>query len=217
MSYILDALKRADQERKQGNIPDLESSSPAIVEQQQSGRNSLLILSIVIVAMTLIWFKPWQTTQSMAPIAMTPQTTTMPSPVRSRPAITQPVQPATETGLQQITPPRHEQSATIADSALQPLSEPTPVTRGGVTTNSAVQGIMALPSHIRDALPNIQISGHIYDEVPATRMVIINGHVKREGRHISDNITLESITENGIILNFSGTPFFMNVFDSWPI
>ena len=49
MSYILDALKRSDRERREGNIPDLDSVHVAPVAQAQSRfSNSALVLMVVL-------------------------------------------------------------------------------------------------------------------------------------------------------------------------
>jgi len=54
-----------------------------------------------------------------------------------------------------------------------------------------------LPVHIQQALPPIRIEGHIYDANPSARMVIINGHVRREGQQLEGGLRLEGITETG--------------------
>lgn len=63
MSYILDALKKSDQERKRGTIPDLNTLTPP--PPQKSGNHSfwscLLAIALFLNAGLLLWWiRPWQ-------------------------------------------------------------------------------------------------------------------------------------------------------------
>jgi len=70
-----------------------------------------------------------------------------------------------------------------------------------------------LPLEKQHALPEIVIAGHIYDESPSARMVVINGKVRREKQRFGDGLILEEITAKGITLSHHGTIFRMGVFD----
>jgi len=70
-----------------------------------------------------------------------------------------------------------------------------------------------LPLEKQHALPEIVIAGHIYDQSPSARMVVINGKVRRENQRFGDGLILEEITTKGITLSHHGTIFRMGVFD----
>ena len=63
MSYILDALRRSDQDRKKGDVPDLQSQPDVLVRQPSipfgaSRKNVLVWLLPVLVALLLFWIWP---------------------------------------------------------------------------------------------------------------------------------------------------------------
>lgn len=217
MSYILDALKKADRERKQGEIPDLKSISPVVVEGMERRGNLIWpVMAIALVAVSLSWFKPWEgkspdrmggiSVQQPAPLVATPaakavaseRSETAPRPVAA-------VQRAE--AVKEISEPQSDVQTTQA-AATQPDAS--------TTASNAIPGIMELPASIRNSLPAIKISGHIYDENPSSRMVIINDKVMHEGKYLVGDLMIEEITDNGIVLNQSGTLFSMTTFDSWP-
>ncbi len=69
-----------------------------------------------------------------------------------------------------------------------------------------------LPPSVRQDLPKITISGHIYSNKPGSRIVNINGQILREGEVISKDLKLEEITSAGIILSYKGYRFRMRLF-----
>ena len=63
MSYILDALRRSDQDRKKGDVPDLQSQPDAFVRPSSASfksdrKNILLWLLLIVVALQLLWILP---------------------------------------------------------------------------------------------------------------------------------------------------------------
>ncbi|MDX8411718.1 MAG: general secretion pathway protein GspB [Mariprofundaceae bacterium] len=79
----------------------------------------------------------------------------------------------------------------------------------------AIPNVHALPPSTQRQLPAIAIAAQIYDNDPASRMALINGRSVREGEVIAPGLILESIGENGIVLNFQGQRFQMDVFQNW--
>jgi general secretion pathway protein B len=217
MSYILDALKKADQERMQGEVPDLKSNSPATV-QPASNRSIFWLLPLIAIVIALVWFKPWQS-KEIAPAQPAPVTAVLET--KPLPAVSPKLTPPQPAPVQQLVEPAAASIPveTIIEPVSQAISAPEPEVTpqpGSTSVDINLPSIMELPAYIRNTLPMIKISGHIYDEAPASRMVIINDSVRREGRYISDSVMLETITEKGIILNADDTRFFMSTFDSWP-
>ena len=69
-----------------------------------------------------------------------------------------------------------------------------------------------IPRSIRAELPELSISFHVYAQKPKSRLVSINGRVLREGQSVAEGLTVEEITSEGVILNFNGELFKMEVF-----
>jgi general secretion pathway protein B len=64
MSYILDALKKSEEERKRGTVPDLLAVQDALGQKQKRRHvwPYLLLAALVLNAGTLLWWlAPWQT------------------------------------------------------------------------------------------------------------------------------------------------------------
>lgn len=66
-----------------------------------------------------------------------------------------------------------------------------------------------LPENIRQALPKLAISGSIYSETAAHRMLIINGQVFHEGEKPAPGLELEQIKPKTAIFNFKGQRYSM--------
>ncbi|MBT4160804.1 MAG: GspB domain-containing protein [Gammaproteobacteria bacterium] len=65
--------------------------------------------------------------------------------------------------------------------------------------------------------PGIVITTHIYAVENELRMVKINGISRKEGDIIGDNHRLLAITERGLILEYAGETYTLNVVDDWQI
>ncbi len=79
--------------------------------------------------------------------------------------------------------------------------------------NADIRSLSELPVSVQQSLPAINIEGHIYDDRPARRMVIVNGNIRREKQPIGNGLRLEEITPDGVILSYQGNVFHMGVFE----
>ena len=61
-----------------------------------------------------------------------------------------------------------------------------------------------LPDTVRRELPALAISGSVYSPDPASRFVIVNGEVAREGSRLGADLTLERIGTHELVLRFKG-------------
>ncbi|OIO71182.1 MAG: hypothetical protein COW19_04945 [Zetaproteobacteria bacterium CG12_big_fil_rev_8_21_14_0_65_55_1124] len=112
------------------------------------------------------------------------------------------IQPAGLQGNQQPAPstPQAEAPAALALPDFAPQKKAPPPLKN------------KLPLNVQQAIPSIEISGHIFDERPAARMVFINGHIQREGDTISPGLRLVAITPSGVEMSFRDTPFRIDLF-----
>jgi hypothetical protein len=93
--------------------------------------------------------------------------------------------------------------------AAQPADFPAPVTTGKTVD------VNDLPDHVIRRLPEVQITAHIYASDPDLRMVNINGVSRSEGDLLSDSLQLVEITEVGVVMNFEGYAYVMNIIEDW--
>ena len=226
MSYILDALKRAEAERDRGAVPGLHTP-PVFVGASGAPRSrSRLMLTILGggLLVALVWaLWRWQnplpalptiavttTSPTMVPAAPvilsapTPTPALTPTPrttvAASVPAAPRPASPTQLAGANMAKPARSEKVSLMP----KPLTPP-----AAVTTGTPVMNISQLPPDISQTLPKLTISGSTYSDNPAYRMVILNGQVFHEGEKPGPDLVLEQITAKAVVFNFKGYRYAM--------
>ena len=231
MSYILDALKRADAERERGHVPGLHTRTTPELDTPAAGAGSiaqrgwLIALGLLIAGGAMLWW--WLGAVPPAePVmpAQVPAVQTPAAPVEPLQSLapTQPAEPsdnaASETAppvLPILAPPLPRAPAKAAAStkpataAQQPLGEPAATTAPQAATNApaieiAVPTFAELSPEARARLPAVNVSGSTYSKNPALRMLIVNGKVVQEGGDIAAGLTLESIAPRSAVLNHQG-------------
>lgn len=196
MSYILDALRRADSERERGTVPSLHAN-PVPADRAHEAfdgprvpRWAWLLLAVGLLAIG----------------AQVPKWL---SPPESDRAPTVPVQlpkQRTEPTVVQLQPPEASllEQAAAAASAMASRHRTVQVPP---TEHQGVPGLNELPEEIRRALPKLVTGGAMYSESPSNRMLILNGQVFREGDIVADKLVLERIKLNQAVLSFKGQRF----------
>ncbi len=145
MSYILEALKKSDQERKQGEIPTLESDHADLtsVHDQRAARRKkrLVLLSSACIAVIAVGLWQWRS-QSDIPRSTGDTVPDQRTAVVTEPALQPPVQAAGRNGTDRVSEPAQEPSQVTAPaqkSVAQPLDQvqketaTAPVTIGDLT------------------------------------------------------------------------------------
>jgi len=233
MSYILDALKKSDRERRQGKPPGLNSihdplsASPKNSSASQRIKYILtatgLILLISIPAMT--WFSTKDFTDSATPVvieetrAITTTTTTEPEKnTVSTPTIAS--TPATTESLRdnnRISPPppspitTRSKKLTLLPDQTKPAQEKKTAVSLPDQKPPEIPDIKSLPLSIQTAIPDLNFAGHTYSDNPDKRMIIINDSILREGDKLNNTIRLVEITWTGVILDYNGEQFSVNI------
>ena len=68
-----------------------------------------------------------------------------------------------------------------------------------------------LPAEVQKSLPALHISFHSYSITPSARLVSISGKILRQGQEFDENLKLERITTKGVVLDFKGKRFRLDV------
>lgn len=285
MSYILDALKKSEEERKRGNLPDLSSQNLKIPKQRATNIWPAVGMGMLAINMAVIgWLflrepkndatensvnheveqKPvvaapvppvTQPLQQSQPIQVPQMAQTMPQQVIVVPAgavapgqvvtIPQTVSAQTMAGqpivvyaapqqaqiAQQQLQPQHQTGSQVlmpgdpapmqVTSAAQPQSVFIAPGQGDISSpnsdidEKAVPDINQLPDTIKRGLPELSFSSHMYSSDPTFRKVIINGKQLRENQPLNVDIMLKRITDDGVVLDYQGTLFKVNVVEQW--
>jgi general secretion pathway protein B len=199
MSYILDALQRADAERERGGVPGLHARQVTSPPQSSAAAAKTRLWLALAAAVglgalaTSLWLgrsgKVMVALQPAPAVAASPEPVAAPmaSQSRSAAAIAIPLPLAAE----KITPvPQAKASASVRDEP--PLALP---------------WLAELPQETRSQVPPLAITGVVYSDNPAQRLLLINGQVLPPGSAVTPEVTLEDIREHHSVLSFHGTRF----------
>ncbi len=208
MSYILDALKKSDQERRQGNSPNLYSVHSSLSAGKDSQpffrRHALWLifggLSLLFLSSAILFFF-YRQDAAKTNLA---QTTAIPplSSQRMMPQMTPLPQPS-----EQVVLGKEEiiiEPQPIATEDIIPESSAIVETE---TSQSPLPLLKDLPSKLQGEIPILQFAGHTYSTVPSQRMIIINGKILRQGDPIAPQTHLTEITWEGVIVEYNGIRF----------
>jgi general secretion pathway protein B len=213
MSYILEALRKADAQRERTRVPGLHAhpfAAEAPVPAQRWGGSVMAALAAVgvVAAIAITWRLATPGAAPAVPdpgrVATTPpavQEPPPPAPVAAAPA---PPEPATAI-VPAAPPPLPPQPAREARA---PAAAQAPIT---VPAASAVPAAAA-PPVIANApppgLPQLAVSGGVYSQNPAQRMLIVNGQVFNEGSEVAGGVRLLEVrADKKAVLNFNGQRF----------
>jgi general secretion pathway protein B len=227
MSYILDALKKSEQERRRGKAPDfLDDHGQAPQRPRRRFWGYMFFLGLVIVAGGLGWWfghdepatdkLPFQSSGARPAPSLPPQTAVLPSAPAPKPAAEMSAakpEPASRNDIRAtaarkpVKPPSFsgkasgEQSsgtADVAQSGTVAAKKPDP---------DKIYSLNELPDTVNREIPSLSISTHIYSPNPSERLASINGNIGREGQEIIQGIILESVQPEGVILRHRGYRF----------
>ncbi len=223
MSYILDALQRAEaeRERERSVVPGLQTRSiaPAGVTDQPmlsyAMRRALaaaLALAMVLALGLWLWRTPWGGMPT--PVAAVPDApANMPAP--SAAIVPTPLKEGTRTVTTVTAPvlaskppppepalPRPPESKKVAE--VPPAKT---VAAGGAKGSIGVPLFKDMPEEFRRQVPALAISGAVYSENPAQRLLLVNGQVLSQGSPAAQDVTLEEIHPTTSEFSFKGSRF----------
>ncbi|QQD21392.1 hypothetical protein GJQ54_06230 [Oceanospirillaceae bacterium ASx5O] len=224
MSYILDALKKSEQQRASAQPVPAAVSLPVATAPAWSALPGALVVLALLLSLLLIWWWPESATE-LAPQTVT---ATPPTPVAEPKAVLNSAEVADmpETRLPEAPPPvwvTADPSVTNEPAAvpeLQPalpadsrLAESRPEESRPVEARVETRRLPPLQSLRR--IPALMINSHIYSPLPEKRSVTINNRAWREGEPLAEGIFLQEITPQGIVLDVDGWPLPVSRQQGW--
>lgn len=75
--------------------------------------------------------------------------------------------------------------------------------------------IAELSPELKQTIPIIKVSTHIYSNVEGFRKVTVNGFSVKAKTEISEGLIVEAIVEEGVIFSFKGSYFKMKALEVW--
>ena len=231
MSYILDALRRADAERGRAGVPRLHTQSVLPDAGDEAPRRQVPpfvwmgVGALGVLVAALAWSLTGREQPAPAP-ASEPAVVTAP-PVGATPAAAASPAPTPAMAAAPASPvaPLPEPVVPLrpqAPMAAKPRAAGQPSTAVQAPTDSRARAPQAqaarpapvqpprerlyalheLPESVRRAMPRLDVGGSIYSPTPASRFLIINGQIYHEGDAVTPELTLEEIRLKAAVLRF---------------
>lgn len=205
MSYILEALKKAEAERNTGGIPN-PAIAPSVLRSAALPGTSRHIpwswLALATAAGALvaaIWLRPAARPETAAVPAVPAAPAVAAVETAPAPSVTAlPEGPAD--AVHESAPVKqeaHEEKPAKTKNARKATVKKTPATEPIAT-------LAELPGAIQQQIPALKVGGYIYSANQADRSVLINGRLLREGDEVAPGLILEQMQRNGMVLSYKG-------------
>jgi general secretion pathway protein B len=208
VSYILDALRKSDQERQRGSAPALRSIHSEFAAPHRSHTHwaILALATAMLGAFTAagVWFVLDRGAQAVQ------------APVQAAAETGEPQASATETavtGDKPAAPVESSQGAVGFTPATDAASGyPAP---DGTAADLELLELWQLSEAEQKFLGGLQVSLHVYSPEPAQRTVIINGFRVREGQTLGQDLSLLEIVADGLVLRFQDKRVHLSTVTGW--
>lgn len=190
MSYILEALKKSDQQRQRGVTPTLQSAQATVGAPKRPFIIYYGLLAVILLGggVAIGWLHPWQLNQTSTGLVQQ-------SPISIQQQVTKNSTAAPDETISEIripdVSPSLDKPAKLAD---MPQSQ-------------EVHPLNELPLQIQQEIPVMTVQLHAYSLIPSERLVSINSIRLREGGLLMQGLRLEQITPDGMIFSYKGYRF----------
>lgn len=190
MSFILDALKKAESERNRQLGPVLMNARVAAPRRPLPAWGWVLAVVLVANLGVLAWLllrtpspAPEVIDAGAAREAAPPVAASTGAPANATPAAAAP----SSATVPPVMQPRAASPSLSSDAEQLPTAQ-----------ELQAQGV---------ALPELQLNLHIYDPEPVHRSILLNGQRLREGEFTPGGVRVERITEQSVVLEAAGRRF----------
>lgn len=236
MSYILDALKKSEKERRRGSIPD-----PLTIQETPPHRQKRRALWPYLIMGALILnaavFALWSgLLHTKTPVRATETISGGQEAIReSKPSSSAaaksdgsevrggkggrgadtPIETDianNEKNIRQKQTIKTETGTTPIVSPETTLVNPPAEVKSNhiaVPMPNRIYTLNELPLPVRQALPELLVSVFLYADDPASRLVRINGQMMKEGQYLNPGLKLEEIVPSGVIFSYQSYRFLI--------
>ncbi|WP_137174983.1 general secretion pathway protein GspB [Massilia sp. HP4] len=228
MSYILEALKKAQAERQLGNAPTIHAPPPvyAAPERAQGANRRTLMIglglgALLVAAAALLWLRQGgeQPVQLAAATAPAPVATPAPNPA---PVVAAPPTAAPAPVQREVAPvmakpapapvkasqPRPAAPAAPAAEPVRANPEPAPAPAPAAPAgDESLRSLQQLPEALRREIPPVTFGGYIYSPTPGESLLLVDKMLRREGEEVAPGLVLERLTPKAAVMNYRGTRY----------
>jgi general secretion pathway protein B len=240
VSYILDALKKLEKERRRGRIPGLSEQDSVVYHSQRRSVLPYVMIAVFSLSAVLLiwWFLPKQPKEAVMPAAPSglplaapsmnqdvkrPEMKASDAPLLSnaaepssvsRPPVSSPARKMLQEEAQKTTSLTNSEPK--AENEKQKNNEASrqekkPEVAAEPLPDKKLYKLSELPPSVRDSLPGFSITAFLYSDSPSGRMARINERIMREGQELEPGIRIEEIVSDGVILSYKKFRFFVSL------
>lgn len=178
MSYILDALRKSEQEREGSAVPVLGAPPRTVAGYRRLSPAVWAVAALIVAASAAAWV--------IAPYLLNDTGSVPGTPAAS--------DPLTATAGARVTTP-------VADSGTRSPSGDTVAVGDGVPLSGAETGAPEGPdSGVHPRVANLSLTVVSYSETPERRFVMLDQRIVRESESVGEGVVVKRILPDGVIL-----------------
>lgn len=202
MSFILDAIKKSEADRKKSQQADIYSLQDQDIARPSvhTHRSRWLLLCFALVILVLTGWYLW------SPLLNYMSEYDAANKDVSASVVAEDALDQKET----FTPVIETASTATADELM-----PTYSINDSLPPNHQIKELWEQPVSFQNQLPTLDFAFHVYSEVAEQRTIIINDRRLTEGQMIARGLKLHTITESGVILFYQDRFFHVDVVTQW--
>jgi len=226
MSYILDALKKSDQERKRGDVPNLQTVHIPMNAETQTPvlLYGFILFLIIALAFVIGLFVSNQQSDAiqiknnhLQEKQVVSEAIVLPSiqKVEKSPELVvkdKVAKPINMAPLQQLS-----EEVIQKDTRIRLKPAQVDKNKSGINTLDLdnIPYLHELPDYRQQSVPEMSFAGHVYSAVPSSRSVIINDVAMSEGEVIVQGLNVVEITPGGVVFSLHNELFRMDILQDW--
>jgi len=212
MSYILEALKKAQAERQLGSAPTIHS--PQVVSSAPAGaaasRKPLLVglgAGALVVGAGALFM--WRQAPAPAPAPRTvavPAPAPAPAPAPQTLGVTAP--PAPVPAPAPVRAPAPARARVGEPAAARPAPAPAaPAAGARPAPEENLPFLQQLPDAKQRDIPRVTFGGYMYSANPSDRLLIVDKALRHEGEEVAPGLVLEKLLPKAAVMNYRGTRY----------
>lgn len=198
MSYILDALKKSEQERGAQRASDRSTAqeTPIVVQYNWPAIGGLLLLLNVLLGGLLVW---WNHSASV------PEATASTAPAPATEIASEPKE-VTPVSISNAEQPLNT-LITPAAPAVRPAHIQAAPRRVSTASITDAPFLRTLSEQFQRSVPAMTVNIHVYSPQTDQSILYINNRQYRAGETLDNGARLEAIVPDGAVLSYNGEAF----------
>lgn len=232
MSYILEALRKAERERSLGQVPSIDHAASSQPGEPRRVWPWLLATALLVNAGVLAFWLMKETgpagpqplpkvpeaavlTPTPAPSVadyLPPPTTVIDEPISEPPVARAPILSSSPPVHRDVREPEPEPAYPVAEVESR-IAKPKAIEQDPVTEETPVAEevpqLRDMPPEFRRSLPEMKVDAHFFTTVPGRSFVMINLSKYKAGERLAEGPMVDEIAQDGVVLSYQGRRFLL--------